>query len=231
VPGALLGERLRGGAFGTRTEDIDRGVCAALAVWKSLPPKVAKPLLVPFLRRAARRPSRFLSVSALLDWLTKQLDDAHLRELYAQHHTNHDEELLDFLGKSFADGWSAPIRDLLALLPDHDTDEILGEAPGRLPDAVPVRVAEKVGRNEPCPCRSGKKFKKCCEGRPKAPPPEPTRARPSRVAALRDFSQRLDPDDVEELPRSTLAQLDSALAAARLELSPDELALLRAEPL
>jgi uncharacterized protein YecA (UPF0149 family) len=27
---------------------------------------------------------------------------------------------------------------------------------------VPVRVAPKVGRNEPCPCGSGKKFKKCC---------------------------------------------------------------------
>ncbi len=26
----------------------------------------------------------------------------------------------------------------------------------------PVRVAEKVGRNDPCPCGSGKKYKKCC---------------------------------------------------------------------
>jgi preprotein translocase subunit SecA len=26
----------------------------------------------------------------------------------------------------------------------------------------PVRVVQKVGRNEPCPCGSGKKFKKCC---------------------------------------------------------------------
>ena len=26
----------------------------------------------------------------------------------------------------------------------------------------PVHVAEKVGRNEPCPCGSGKKYKKCC---------------------------------------------------------------------
>ncbi len=25
----------------------------------------------------------------------------------------------------------------------------------------PVRVGEKVGRNDPCPCGSGKKFKKC----------------------------------------------------------------------
>ncbi|MEQ1877474.1 MAG: YchJ family protein [Bdellovibrionia bacterium] len=26
-----------------------------------------------------------------------------------------------------------------------------------------VRTAPKVGRNDPCPCGSGKKFKKCCE--------------------------------------------------------------------
>ncbi|MBP6963667.1 MAG: preprotein translocase subunit SecA [Armatimonadetes bacterium] len=28
--------------------------------------------------------------------------------------------------------------------------------------AVPVRTREKVGRNDPCPCGSGKKYKKCC---------------------------------------------------------------------
>jgi preprotein translocase subunit SecA len=26
----------------------------------------------------------------------------------------------------------------------------------------PVRAAQKVGRNDPCPCGSGKKYKKCC---------------------------------------------------------------------
>ena len=26
----------------------------------------------------------------------------------------------------------------------------------------PVRRGKKVGRNEPCPCGSGKKYKKCC---------------------------------------------------------------------
>ena len=31
------------------------------------------------------------------------------------------------------------------------------------PKSPPVRV-EKVGRNDPCPCGSGKKFKKCCGG-------------------------------------------------------------------
>ncbi|HHX50949.1 MAG TPA: hypothetical protein GX711_05890, partial [Clostridia bacterium] len=26
----------------------------------------------------------------------------------------------------------------------------------------PVRKAREVGRNDPCPCGSGKKYKKCC---------------------------------------------------------------------
>ena len=26
----------------------------------------------------------------------------------------------------------------------------------------PISVEEKTGRNDPCPCGSGKKFKKCC---------------------------------------------------------------------
>ena len=28
----------------------------------------------------------------------------------------------------------------------------------------PQRTSSKVGRNEPCPCGSGKKYKKCCGG-------------------------------------------------------------------
>ena len=27
---------------------------------------------------------------------------------------------------------------------------------------VPVRTEPKIGRNDPCPCGSGKKYKKCC---------------------------------------------------------------------
>ncbi|NGZ03765.1 MAG: hypothetical protein CV090_12030 [Nitrospira sp. WS238] len=30
-------------------------------------------------------------------------------------------------------------------------------------DPEPSRPT-KIGRNDPCPCRSGKKFKKCCGG-------------------------------------------------------------------
>jgi hypothetical protein len=31
-----------------------------------------------------------------------------------------------------------------------------------LTDKVSVKPNEKVGRNDPCPCKSGKKYKKCC---------------------------------------------------------------------
>jgi preprotein translocase subunit SecA len=52
-----------------------------------------------------------------------------------------------------------------------DTQELRGALPGdtgRSAPAAPARPAprtatgEKVGRNDPCPCGSGKKYKKCC---------------------------------------------------------------------
>ena len=38
---------------------------------------------------------------------------------------------------------------------------------GRSPDPL-RRATQKVGRNDPCPCGSGKKFKRCCGSRPPA---------------------------------------------------------------
>ncbi|MCK5821845.1 MAG: preprotein translocase subunit SecA [Bacteroidales bacterium] len=37
-----------------------------------------------------------------------------------------------------------------------------GEAPQRQKRVQPIRVEKKVGRNDPCPCGSGSKYKKCC---------------------------------------------------------------------
>ena len=36
-----------------------------------------------------------------------------------------------------------------------------GAAPERAGKPQPVQVGEKVGRNDPCPCGSGKKYKHC----------------------------------------------------------------------
>jgi preprotein translocase subunit SecA len=35
-------------------------------------------------------------------------------------------------------------------------------APGESPKQAPQTSGPKVGRNDPCPCGSGKKYKKCC---------------------------------------------------------------------
>jgi preprotein translocase subunit SecA len=58
---------------------------------------------------------------------------------------------------------------------DHDHDHHDHGAPGHVhgpdcnhghqhhaPIAQYVRATPKVGRNDPCPCGSGKKHKKCC---------------------------------------------------------------------
>ena len=48
-----------------------------------------------------------------------------------------------------------------AFLRAVESGELAGKAPGRA--AAPfVHRAEKTGRNDPCPCGSGKKFKLCC---------------------------------------------------------------------
>ena len=49
--------------------------------------------------------------------------------------------------------------------PGHGSSPELGqsEAPEIPKVAVPiVRATPKVGRNDPCPCGSGKKYKRCC---------------------------------------------------------------------
>jgi hypothetical protein len=44
-------------------------------------------------------------------------------------------------------------------------EEVPYELPDRIPTAPPIPIVEhspKIGRNDPCPCGSGKKYKKCC---------------------------------------------------------------------
>ncbi len=46
-----------------------------------------------------------------------------------------------------------------AFLSEEDAEDVVApEEPFR-------REAPKVGRNDPCPCGSGKKYKKCCMGK------------------------------------------------------------------
>jgi len=45
---------------------------------------------------------------------------------------------------------------------EPDIPEDISEVERLLNPPKPKQVEPKVGRNDPCPCGSGKKFKKCC---------------------------------------------------------------------
>jgi len=54
------------------------------------------------------------------------------------------------------------VRTLEAVCVQHEIDHLNGiRCLDRVVDTT-IRVEKKSGRNEPCPCQSGKKFKKCC---------------------------------------------------------------------
>jgi len=44
----------------------------------------------------------------------------------------------------------------------RQASDIVSEAAAAVEKAKPVRAGPKVGRNDPCPCGSGKKYKHCC---------------------------------------------------------------------
>jgi SWIM/SEC-C metal-binding protein len=45
---------------------------------------------------------------------------------------------------------------------EMDKPEDISDLERALNPAQPL-ISQKLGRNEPCPCGSGKKFKKCCD--------------------------------------------------------------------
>jgi SWIM/SEC-C metal-binding protein len=68
--------------------------------------------------------------------------------------------------------------EILALCNENDIQVLVGVEPDKTEDIsdverilappTPALAGPKVGRNEPCPCGSGKKFKKCCADLPAA---------------------------------------------------------------
>jgi SWIM/SEC-C metal-binding protein len=66
----------------------------------------------------------------------------------------------------------ARAQRVLEFCQEHDIIAIVGLEPDKPEDITdiervlltrePARAAPKIGRNDPCPCGSGKKFKKCC---------------------------------------------------------------------
>ncbi len=66
--------------------------------------------------------------------------------------------------------------------------------------------SSKIGRNAPCPCGSGKKYKKCCMQKDEATRSESTPAGPAPVTAPPGFSYVVD--DIDELSNSVVDLID-----------------------
>lgn len=64
-----------------------------------------------------------------------------------------------------------PLLDLFADFVEENSDEFVEDdysddwEPYSLSTPIIKRITPKIGRNEPCPCGSGKKYKKCCLGK------------------------------------------------------------------
>lgn len=65
---------------------------------------------------------------------------------------------------------------------------------------------EKIGRNDPCPCGSGKKFKQCCISKPPAPKPLKFKAKlisqPTKMIQGPDLMDRAFGDKISQAENS-----------------------------
>ena len=66
------------------------------------------------------------------------------------------EEILSICTEN---GWQV----IVGLEPDQPED--VSDVEKLLHPPAPIRIEAKVGRNDPCPCGSGLKYKKCCGSR------------------------------------------------------------------
>lgn len=72
---------------------------------------------------------------------------------------------------------------------------------------------QKVGRNDPCPCGSGKKFKKCCEskmiGKKFMATKIDTSTLPGRVSKAFNVSSVFNPSQRQEAPKENATNAET----------------------
>jgi hypothetical protein len=192
----LLLDLLGRGRFADEPNGIAQTSYAVFALWQLQSPDVVRRALLPRLRRLARCPDLPALASGMVAWLVTELDDPQLRSIYETRQGAISDQLVKTFGQVMREFWNVPIDGVVALLPEK-----AAESP---PSSVPVRAPPKPGRNEPCPCGSGRKFKKC-HGEIALAPVTP---RISRAERLRAIEAQLDSEHIGRLSRAELAELD-----------------------
>ncbi len=161
------------------------------------------PRLVARLRSLARR-GLGPEATALIGLAAGALDDPGLRSLAGPYVRAGDHPTVAAFGEQIRAPLFAPA---IAALPER-------EGPRVVAGYTVVRPTPKVGRNDPCPCGSGRKYKKCCEGKAPAGCPESLveqfEALDARHARVREqLFERLRPSELArvDLERLTTLQL------------------------
>ena len=70
--------------------------------------------------------------------------------------------LASVIGKEQSKKQDADLRTLESVCIQHEIDHLNGVVCMDRKRETTIVKDKKVGRNEPCPCGSGKKYKKCC---------------------------------------------------------------------
>jgi hypothetical protein len=184
--------------FPQTRESADLEAIVLFAAWRA---GADVPRVIPELRRLSARPMAAESY-ALLATIAASIDDANVAAAtkpiaaFAKEYAKQvasDEKAM-----------SAPLPAVLASLPaEVETPRAAG---------FTVRAAKQVGRNDPCPCGSGLKYKKCC-----ADKPAEREAAPSPIPGVSwdDFlaGDRLAPEHVADLALRDLVRVDLAKLA------------------
>lgn len=76
---------------------------------------------------------------------------------------NRQKQLIQLRAQKPAHGKHAgALKDKHTSIPESEHS-----APAEKETTEPIRTGPKIGRNDPCSCGSGKKYKKCCLDSPK----------------------------------------------------------------
>jgi hypothetical protein len=142
--------------FPTTKDAAELEAIALYAAWKA---GADTKRLIPELRRLSAR-SLSAESYALLATIAASIDDPNVAAA--------TKPIAPF-SKEYAKNVAADDKAMHATLA-----AVLAELPATVEASAAsgftVRAAKQVGRNEPCPCGSGQKFKKCCADKPQAQP-------------------------------------------------------------
>lgn len=179
------------------------------AAWRSGAERVP---LVAHARRLARRKLDKVE-RALVYYLAGELADPQLTRLVEALPKPKVHELKPLAAES--DRLLAPaIARVIAELPAQgETSKSVG---------FTVRTTARVGRNEPCPCGSGQKYKKCCADKDASAEGSPI-AGMSWDAFLTEGVAQMTPEQVEALSMFDLARIDRS----KLQAGPAVVAIRR----